>query len=460
MAHSVDFLNQSIEEYLDSHEQKEIIRFIACGSVDDGKSSLIGRLLYDSQKVFDDQLKDIKTEADLALLLDGLESEIEQGITIDVAYKYFSTKKKKYIIADTPGHDQYTRNMATGASTADVAVILIDARKGLLHQTKRHSYIVSLLGIKKFIIAINKIDLVDYAEDIFEEIKREYQKIIPNLENFEAIEFDYIPVSALHGDNVVNLSIKTPWYKGKPIMELLDNLSIMKKSNEVFIFPVQYINRPNSNFRAYCGSIVSGELYQGDEIIVLPSKKRTNVQKIISQNMESSVSSVSAKMAVSIILEDELDISRGDVIVKNDRDVRLSASVNAIILWMNEEAMNCTQSYIIKLSSSIVNGVISEIEYKKDLNTFGEITVNELHLNDIAMCKVEFDRKIVCTPYKEYKELGSFIIIDRYTNETLGVGMIDLIDENQDNIIEYTDDDRRLNKYIRKKYPEWNCREI
>jgi sulfate adenylyltransferase subunit 1 len=338
MAHQSDLIAQNIEQYLKEHENKEICRFITCGSVDDGKSTLIGRLLYDSKMIFEDQFSAIEKDSkksgttgdkiDLALLVDGLASEREQGITIDVAYRFFSTEKRKFIIADTPGHEQYTRNMATGASTADVAIILIDARQGVLTQTKRHSYITSLLGIKNIIVAINKMDLVDFSQARFNEIQEEYNKIvIPHLSHHNDISFTYIPISALDGDNIVSISDKSSWYNGLPLMELLDSIEIHKKENNSFRLPVQYVSRPHLNFRGFCGTIASGSIKVGDRITVLPSKKSSIVKSIVSndikdlrpKNKDESVETnqtAFAPMATTITLEDEIDISRGDMIVK------------------------------------------------------------------------------------------------------------------------------------------------
>ncbi|WP_373073618.1 sulfate adenylyltransferase subunit CysN [Sulfurimonas sp.] len=486
MAHQSDLIATDIEKYLREHENKEILRFITCGSVDDGKSTLIGRLLYDSKMIFEDQLASIEKDSkksgttgdkiDLALLVDGLASEREQGITIDVAYRFFSTEKRKFIIADTPGHEQYTRNMATGASTADVAIILIDARQGVLTQTKRHSYISSLLGIKNIIVAINKMDLVDFSKERFEEIKKEYEEVIPNLPHNKDIRFTYIPISALDGDNIVSISEKSSWYEGKPLMELLDTIEVNKKENNHFRLPVQYVNRPHLNFRGFCGTIASGEINVGDEITVLPSRKTSKVKSIVSNDVKElrpktkdeeveSIDSAFAPMATTLTLEDEIDISRGDMIVKSLDIPAVSNKFSVMIVWMSEEPMKLNSNYIIKRATSVINGAFKSVEYKKDVNTFEELDANSLELNDIAKCTLSLDRKIAVDPYNDNRYTGSFIIIDRYTNNTVGAGMISssIINDSMDDEInarEYTEAEKELNAYIRKNFPEWDCKAI
>lgn len=486
MAHQSDLIATDIETYLKEHENKEILRFLTCGSVDDGKSTLIGRLLYDSKMIFEDQLAAIEKDSkksgttgdkiDLALLVDGLASEREQGITIDVAYRFFSTEKRKFIIADTPGHEQYTRNMATGASTADVAIILIDARQGVLTQTKRHSYIASLLGIKNIIVAINKMDLVDFSKDRFEEIRKEYESIIPNLTHHRDIEFTYIPISALDGDNIVNVSQKSPWYDGLPLMELLDTIEVHKQESQNFRLPVQYVSRPHLNFRGFCGTIASGEISVGDAITVLPSQKTSKVKSIVSNdikdlrptNKNESVESIEkafAPMATTLTLEDEIDISRGDMIVKSEDIPDISNKFSVMMVWMHEKPMAINSSYVIKRATSVINGSFKSVEYKKDINTFKELPSTTLELNDIAKCTLLLDRKIAVDPYNENRYTGSFIVIDRYTNNTIGAGMIisSIINDSMDDPIhqkEYTDAEKALNKYIRDNFPEWNCKEV
>ncbi len=486
MAHQSDLIAENIEQYLKEHENKEILRFITCGSVDDGKSTLIGRLLYDSKMIFEDQLAAIEKDSkksgttgdkiDLALLVDGLASEREQGITIDVAYRFFSTEKRKFIIADTPGHEQYTRNMATGASTADVAIILIDARQGILTQTKRHSYIASLLGIKNLVVAINKMDLVDFSQEVFENIKKDYAQIIPNLPHNEDINFEYIPISALDGDNILTNSAKSSWYEGLPLMQLLDTIDIHKAENHDFRLPVQYVSRPHLNFRGFCGTIASGSISVGDEITVLPSRKTSVVKSIVSNEIKDlrpigkdetveTIETAFAPMATTITLKDEIDISRGDMIVKSSSIPQVSNKLEVMVVWMDEKKLELNSNYIIKRATSVINGAFKSIEYKKDINTFDEIKANQLELNDIAKCTLSVDRQIAVDPYNENRHTGSFIIIDRYTNTTVGAGMIvsSVMSESTDKeeqIREYTKAEVELNAYIRNNYPEWGCKEI
>ena len=486
MAHQSGLIADDIERYLKEHENKEILRFITCGSVDDGKSTLIGRLLYDSKMIFEDQLSAVKKDSkksgttgekiDLSLLVDGLASEREQGITIDVAYRFFSTDKRKFIIADTPGHEQYTRNMATGASTADLAIILIDARSGVLTQTKRHSYIASLLGIKNIIVAINKMDLVDFDKKIFENIKKDYKAIIPNLPHYKDINFNYIPISALDGDNVVANSKRCSWYEGLSLMEMLDTLEIPKQKNAHFRLPIQYVNRPHLNFRGFCGTIASGSIKVGDSITVLPSKKTSKVKSIISSDIKElrvkskderveEMQEAFAPMSTTITLEDEIDISRGDMIVKSENIPQVSNHVSVMVVWMNEIPMQLHQNYIIKRATSVINGAFGSVEYKKNINTFEEIEADFLELNDIAKCTLSIDRQIAVDPYSENRYTGSFIIIDRYTNVTLGAGMIisSLLGTSsgkEKSIRTYTKAEKELNNFIRVNYPEWGCKEI
>jgi len=485
MAHQSDLIAENIEAYLKEHENKEILRFITCGSVDDGKSTLIGRLLYDSKMIFEDQLAAIEKDSkksgttgekiDLALLVDGLASEREQGITIDVAYRFFSTDKRKFIIADTPGHEQYTRNMATGASTADVAIILIDARQGILTQTKRHSYIASLLGIKNLIVAINKMDLVDFSQEVFEEIKNDYNNIIPNLPHNEDLNIEFIPISALDGDNILTNSPKAPWYTDKPLMELLDTIEIHKKESNSFRLPVQYVVRPHLNFRGFSGTIASGSVSVGDEITVLPSGKTSKVKSIVSNDIKDlrpigkdevveTIDKAFAPMATTITLEDEIDISRGDMIVKSNDIPKVSNHLSAMVVWMDETPLTLNQNYVIKRATSVLNGAVNSIEFKKNINTFDEVSADSLELNDIAQVTISLDREIAVDPYHENRYTGSFIIIDKYTNSTVGAGMIVSSQEGsaqlEDDNKKYTQTEIELNAFIRKNYPEWNCKAI
>ncbi len=474
-------MQTNIEKYLQEHENKELCRFITCGSVDDGKSTLIGRMLYDSKMLFEDQILSLEKDSkklgnageklDFALLVDGLASEREQGITIDVAYRFFTSEKRKFIIADTPGHEQYTRNMATGASTADIAIILIDARKGVLTQTKRHSYIVSLLGIKQFIIAINKMDLVNFRQDIFDDICKSYEEILPYLKNYENIQTHFVPISALDGDNIASKSIHTPWYNGKTLSELLDTLPITTDFNDEFIMSVQYVNRPHLNFRGFCGSIASGKVSVGDEIMILPSLKTSKIKEIITPDIKNlkvldknekiqSSKNASFPSATTLTLEDEIDISRGDVIVSKNHSLKISNSFKAMMIWMSEAEFSLSGNYLIKIANLTTSITFEKIDFKKDINTFEESQSDELKLNDIAKCTLRLSKKTALAAYKDNKTLGSFIIIDRYSNETLAAGMVEEILTLEDKSRVYTQAEIELNSYIRKNYPEWECKKI
>jgi sulfate adenylyltransferase subunit 1 len=485
MPHQGDLIATNIEEYLHQHENKGLMRLITCGSVDDGKSTLIGRLLYDSKMIFEDQLAAIEQDSkkmgtqggglDLALLVDGLQSEREQGITIDVAYRFFSTDKRKFIIADTPGHEQYTRNMATGASTADLAIILIDARYGVQTQTRRHSYIVNLLGIKHIIVAINKMDLVNFSEARFNEIRDEYSILSQELGIEDPI---FVPMSALNGDNVVNASEKSPWYVGESLMEILDTIDISDKGKvKAFRFPVQWVNRPHLNFRGFAGTIASGSVKVGDEITVLPSGKTTRIKSIIPPVAQNNLSSAHdngaiiaideayVPMAVTLTTEDEVDMSRGDMIVHSKHLPRVSNSLKVMIVWMGDEPMSLNKSYHIKHSTTLVSGNFEHINYKIDVNTYERETVEHLQLNDIASCKLVLNRPIAIDAYGLNRSTGNFIIIDRNLNNTIGAGMIvDVSRRDYENSLaeerKYTPAEIELNAFIRKNYPEWGCSDI
>ncbi|WP_367154881.1 sulfate adenylyltransferase subunit CysN [Methylomonas sp. HYX-M1] len=432
MSHQSDLIATDINAYLAQHERKELLRFLTCGNVDDGKSTLIGRLLHDSKMIYEDQLAAVAADSvksgttgagkiDLALLVDGLQAEREQGITIDVAYRYFSTSTRKFIIADTPGHEQYTRNMATGASTCDLAVILIDARYGVQTQTKRHSFIASLLGIKHIIVAVNKMDLVAYSEATFNHIKADYLAFVQSLDLHDIY---FIPMSALDGDNVVNPSDNMPWYNGKPMMELLNTIEIGNDHNFADArFPVQYVNRPNLDFRGFCGTVASGVFRQGDEVTALPSGKTSHIKSIVTFDGE--LPEAFAAMAVTLTLTDEIDISRGDVIVgKHQAAPSVADKFKATIVWMTEQPMTPGRQYLLKLASRSVSGSISMIHHRIDVNTLEHHDANELKLNEIGYCTVAVNAPVVFDPYKLNKATGSFIVIDRLTNITVGAGMI------------------------------------
>ena len=468
-------IESDIEAYLHQHENKELLRFITCGSVDDGKSTLIGRLLHDSKMIFEDQLAAINKDSkkhgttgdtvDLALLVDGLQSEREQGITIDVAYRFFATDKRKFIIADTPGHEQYTRNMATGASTADLAIILIDARYGVQTQTRRHSYITSLLGIKHIVVAVNKMDLVDFSEQRFNEIKEQYQTFAKEIGIANPV---FIPVSALTGDNVVNASENMPWNTDAPLMEQLDTIPLEDTVNlDNFRLPVQYVNRPHLDFRGFCGTIAAGTIKVGDAITVLPSNKTSTVKQLIQpstdeQNM--SIEEAFAPMAITLTLEDEVDISRGDMIVKSDDMPETANQLEVMLVWMNEKPMQVGADYLIKRASNLIPGQFRAVNHKIDVNTLEEQAANELQLNEIGRCQLSLNKTIAFDAYADVKGTGSFIVIDKYTHATLAAGMIQQGSAKQaikqETSREYSAFEKDMNALVRQHFPEWGCRSI
>lgn len=432
MSHQSQLISQDILAYLAQHERKELLRLLTCGNVDDGKSTLIGRLLHDSKMIYEDQLeaiiKDSKKvgttggEVDLALLVDGLQAEREQGITIDVAYRYFSTAKRKFIIADTPGHEQYTRNMATGASTCDLAIILIDARHGVQTQTRRHSYIASLLGIKHLVVAINKMDLLGFAEEVFEKIKADYLAFAQQI-NLNTDTIYFVPISALKGDNVVNKSNNTAWYKGKPLMEILETVEIAADKNFTDLrFPVQYVNRPNLNFRGFAGTLASGIVHKGDPIKVLPSGKTSKVKSIVT--FEGELEQAIPGQAITLTLEDEIDVSRGDLLVHANELPQVTDNFVAMLVWMADEPMRPGKKYDIKRATSYIPGTIATIEYSVDVNSLEQNAATELKLNEIAKVKVALDAPIALDGYVQNRTTGAFIVIDRLTNGTVGAGMI------------------------------------
>jgi bifunctional enzyme CysN/CysC len=431
MAHASELIATDIMSYLDAQEHKGFLRFITCGSVDDGKSTLIGRLLYDSKMIFEDQLSALEADSkkvgttggdiDLALLVDGLAAEREQGITIDVAYRFFSTDKRKFIVADTPGHEQYTRNMATGASTAELAVILIDARKGILTQTRRHSYIVSLLGIRHVVLAINKMDLVDYSETIFDEIRESYATFSKDL-NFSDITA--IPMSALKGDNILNRSESTPWYDGTTLMSHLESVDVDRDDqSKPFRLPVQWVNRPNLDFRGFSGTIVGGGVKVGDPIIALPSGKKSEVASILIGDEEST--DAVAGEAVTLTLTDEIDISRGDILCSTDHPARVSDQFMGHILWMHEDALLPGRPYILKSGNKTSTAVITSLKHKVNVNSLEHQSGKTLKLNEVGQCNISLNQQIAFDPYTENRDTGGFVLIDRLTNDTVGAGMFD-----------------------------------
>ncbi|KGM06685.1 Sulfate adenylyltransferase subunit 1 [Methylophaga thiooxydans] len=459
-----------IEAYLKQHENKEMLRFLTCGNVDDGKSTLIGRLLHDSKMIYEDQLEAVTRDSvksgttgeqvDLALLVDGLQAEREQGITIDVAYRYFSTTKRKFIIADTPGHEQYTRNMATGASTCQLAVILIDARYGVQTQTRRHSFIASLLGIKHVVVAINKMDLMDYSEEVFNNIRKDYSEFSRELE-LEDIHF--VPMSALVGDNVVNKSENMPWYEGDTLMNILENVEIANDPNfDDMRFPVQFVNRPNLNFRGYCGTLASGILKPGDDITVLPSGKESKVKSLVTYDGD--LDHAVPGEAVTVTLEDEIDVSRGDMIVhSNHHQPHVSSQFKAMVVWMTEQPLVAGKQYSIKVGVNDSNGSLTAIDYQIDVNTLKQNTVSELKLNEIGLCEFSLNKPVVFDNYKRNRNTGSFIIIDRLTNVTIGAGMIaDAVSGSHEVVPEgeFSAFELELNALIRKHFPHWDAKDL
>ncbi|MBL4770907.1 MAG: sulfate adenylyltransferase subunit CysN [Planctomycetes bacterium] len=430
MAHISDLIAKDIDAYLLQHQYKGLLRFITCGSVDDGKSTLIGRLLYDSHMVFEDHLAALQTDSakvgtqgtkiDLALLLDGLTAEREQGITIDVAYRFFSTEKRKFIVADTPGHEQYTRNMVTGASTADVAILMVDARKGILTQTRRHSYIVSLLGIKHIIVAINKMDLVEYSEETYETIKKEYGDFARRID-LEDVTF--IPVSALDGDNVTKLSDNMPWYKGQTLMQYLETVPVGDTAAaSAFRMPVQWVNRPNLDFRGFSGRIVGGSIKPGDAIRVLPSGTTSTIDRIVT--MDGDLDEAVAGLSVTLTLTDEIDASRGDLICAAEAPAEVADQFEAHIIWMHEDEMLPGRPYLIKIGTKVVGATLAHPKYRVDINNLDHLAANTLALNEIGVCNISLDRKIPFDPYSKNRDTGGFIIIDKLTQNTIGAGLL------------------------------------
>ena len=419
---------KQVDDFIHSQENLSLLRFITCGSVDDGKSTLIGRILFESQTLFDDQITELKNDSekhgtqgismDYALLVDGLSAEREQGITIDVAYRFFSTNKRKFIVADTPGHEQYTRNMVTGASTADVAVILIDARKGVLEQTKRHSFLTSLVGIKKVIIAVNKMDLISYQKNIYEEIIKEYKEFAKKL-NFDSI-YD-IPVSALNGDNILNSTTKLSWFKGPTLMSLLETINVENIDNE-FIMPIQNVIRPNLDYRAFCGRITSGVIQIGEKIRSLPSGKTAKVKSINIGNKE--VTKALLNQSISITLDSEIDISRGDVLCKDDTPIEVSNMFDINLAWLSEIDTYKGRSYIAKIGTQKTSCQITDIKYKYDVNSLDQIPSKKIKLNDICNATITLNREIPYTVFHNDQSLGKLILIDPVSNQTVGAGMI------------------------------------
>ena len=440
MSHVSALIAEDIEQYLTIHQHKSLLRFITCGSVDDGKSTLIGRLLYESKMIFEDQLAALERDSkkvgtrgddiDYALLLHGLQAEREQGITIDVAYRFFSTDRRKFIVADTPGHEQYTRNMVTGASTADLAIILIDARKGVLTQTRRHSYLVSLLGIRRVVLAINKMDLVGYAQEVFARIEADYRAFAARIGLADIV---CIPISAVQGDNIIEPRGNTPWHRGPMLMEHLETVPVDDNLQaRPFRLPVQWVNRPNLDFRGFAGTIVSGSVRPGDRIRALPSGRESQVVRIVTADGD--LPEAVANQSITLTLADEIDISRGDVIAAANEPVPVADQFEATVVWMGEAPMLRGRNYLMKIGAKTVTATVAPLKYKVNINTLEHVAADKLELNEIGVCELELDRVIAFEPYTTNRDLGGFILIDRMTNNTVGAGQLNFALRRSQNI--------------------------
>jgi bifunctional enzyme CysN/CysC len=461
MAHVSDLISTDINEYLKNHEHKSLLRFITCGSVDDGKSTLIGRLLYESKMLFEDQLAAVESdskkfgtqgdEIDFALLVDGLAAEREQGITIDVAYRFFSTDRRKFIVADTPGHEQYTRNMVTGASTADVAILMVDARKGILTQTRRHSFLVNLIGIRHIVVAINKMDLVDYSEKTFNQIVEDYTEFAKQL-GIQNITF--IPISAFKGDNIIEPSERTPWYRGTTLMGFLETVEIDEErlQKSAFRMPVQWVNRPNLDFRGFSGQIAGGVVKPGDRIRVLPSGKESTVDRIVTRDgdLEQAV----AGQSITITLADEIDISRGDLLVEATEPASVAKQFETTIVWMHEEPMLPGRTYLMKVGTKTVSATLTDIKYQVNVNTLEHTAAKKLELNGIGICTISLDQSIPFDPYTDNQDTGGFILIDRLSNYTVGAGLINFALRRSQNItMQHVDVNKEARSTLKHQKP-------
>jgi bifunctional enzyme CysN/CysC len=442
MAHVSDLIETDINQYLENHQHKNLLRFITCGSVDDGKSTLIGRLLFESKMLFEDQLAAVESDSrkygtqgeniDFALLVDGLAAEREQGITIDVAYRFFSTDRRKFIVADTPGHEQYTRNMVTGASTADVAILMVDARKGILTQTRRHSYLVSLIGIRHIVVAVNKMDLMDYSEKTYNKIVEEYTEFAKQI-GITSVTF--IPMSAFKGDNITSQSEAMPWYRGTTLMGLLESVEIdeQRLQKQPFRMPVQWVNRPNLDFRGFSGQIASGIIRPGTKLRVLPSGKESSIARIVTKDgdLEQAV----AGQSITITLADEIDVSRGDVLVESAAPAEVAKQFETTIVWMHEEALMPGRTYLMKVGTKTVSATVMEIKHQVNINTMEHLAAKHLDLNGIGVCTVSLDQPIAFDKYLDNADTGGFILIDRLSNNTVGAGMINFALRRSQNIV-------------------------
>lgn len=467
IAHQIE-QQGGVEPYLLAQQQKGLLRFLTCGNVDDGKSTLIGRLLHDTRQIYQDQLSTLQSDSkrigtqgeklDLALLVDGLAAEREQGITIDVAYRYFSTEKRKFIIADTPGHEQYTRNMATGASTCSLSILLIDARKGVQEQTRRHSFISTLLGIRHLIVAVNKMDLVDYSEAIFEKIKQDYQKFAMELP--VDLKVWFVPISALDGDNIVNSSDNFKWYQGDTLLSILENVQVEQKASEQALrFPVQYVNRPNLDFRGYSGTLSSGVVEVGQKVKVLPSGAISAIKEIV---IFSGLQDFAVPgEAITLVLEDEIDISRGDLIVAQDETLQSTQHASVDVVWMSEQPLVQGQQLDIKIAGKRSRAKVENIQYQVDINNLTQKVATELPLNGIGLVEFSFDEPLLLENYQRNSDTGGMIFIDRLTNVTVGAG---LVRETQAPVFEknsnFSEFEIELNKLVRRHFPHWGARDV
>lgn len=461
-----------VEAWLRAQQDKSLLRFLTCGSVDDGKSTLIGRLLHDTQQIYEDQLSSLHRDSkrhgtqgeklDLALLVDGLQAEREQGITIDVAYRYFSTEKRKFIIADTPGHEQYTRNMATGASTCDLAVLLIDARKGVLDQTRRHSFIATLLGIRHLVVALNKMDLVEYRQDVFERIKQDYLDFARQLP--PDLDIRFVPISALDGENVAVQGRQMPWYIGPTLLNVLETVEIRRiADSQPMRFPVQYVNRPNLDFRGYAGTLASGSIAVGQRVKVLPSGVESAIARIVT--FEGDLQQAGAGEAITLVLADERDISRGDVLVDADSPLQAVRQASVDVVWMTEPPLVVGQRYDIKIAGKKTRAQAARIHYQVDINRLEQHQTASLPLNGIGLVDVIFDEPVVLDSYQQNPVTGGMIFIDRLSNVTVGAGMIRQPYQVEDTRIPQQQGDvsafeLALNALIREHFPHWGVRDL
>ncbi|UDJ83425.1 sulfate adenylyltransferase subunit CysN [Kosakonia oryzae] len=457
-----------VEAYLHAQQHKSLLRFLTCGSVDDGKSTLIGRLLHDTRQIYEDQLSTLHNDSkrhgtqgeklDLALLVDGLQAEREQGITIDVAYRYFSTEKRKFIIADTPGHEQYTRNMATGASTCDLAILLIDARKGVLDQTRRHSFISTLLGIKHLVVAVNKMDLVEFSEEIFENIRQDYLTFAEQLPG--NLDIRFVPLSALEGDNVASQSEKMPWYSGPTLLEVLETVEIQRVvDTQPMRFPVQYVNRPNLDFRGFSGTLASGVVSVGQRIKVLPSGVESTITRIVT--FDGDLQEAAAGEAITLVLKDEIDISRGDLILDAQETLPAVQRASLDVVWMAEQPLLPGQSFDIKVAGKKTRARVDAIQYQVDINNLTQRQVESLPLNGIGLVDLTFDEPLTLDAYQQNPVTGGIIFIDRLSNVTVGAGMVrDVHIEQTTSASEFSAFELELNQLIRKHFPHWGARDL